>query len=80
MSSTIYGNETNKAKIYHKKKQYDISISSLPNNCDECPFFLHHKDDEYSGYDYNYCQFGAKNNFGIVLHRAPDCPLEGDKK
>ena len=59
----------------YKSKNFQIAINPLPNNCDECPFFLHHADDEYGGYDYNHCQFGAKNHWGIALQRAKDCPL-----
>lgn len=54
---------------------YCITINPLPKNCDVCPFHLKHEDDEYGGYNYEYCQFGAKDNFGVALHRASDCPL-----
>lgn len=65
------------SKIVTKKgtTKYIIKIDPLPKNCKECPFYLHYNDDEYGGYDYDYCQFGAKDNWGAALKRVSDCPL-----
>lgn len=47
---------------------YNISIDPPPQNCRECPFFLH---DEKS----DHCQFGAKERSFSALQRVKDCPL-----
>lgn len=62
--------------IVHNGKTFNITVDPKPNNCKECPFLHYHADDEYGGYDYEYCIFGNNENFGRYVARPTDCPLD----
>lgn len=55
---------------------FEIKIEPKPNNCKECPFLRHYMDDEYSGFDIDYCMFDHKETFGSYVNRPSDCPLD----
>lgn len=57
-------------------KTIEIKVDPKPNNCRECPFLRYHADEEYGGFDTEYCMFGNNEIFGRYVDRPTDCPLD----
>jgi hypothetical protein len=57
-------------------KEFNVTISPLPKNCGECPFYIETDDDtDFAGMHVRICQLGSINYWGNLIDRAIDCPL-----